>query len=401
MHNLGTVFSFEVIRTLKKTSFWIMALSFPVLFAVIAGIIMLSNQATEDAVKNMEKQQFSGAVLDDSGVISKEMVAALGFTQVTDKSAAVEAVKTGAHDAFFYYPKDLSKGVEVYGKDVGIFNNGRYDAVARMLAEQSVGSSIDANIKTIVGGKLSTRATTFKDGKPTNPAMEMIAPGLFLLLFYFMIAMFGNQAVSSTTEEKENRVIEMLLTTVKARTVIVGKILALIVLALIQAAILIIPALIGYLLLHDKLALPSIDLSTIPLDPARITAAAIIFAASFMLFIGLLVAIGAAVPTVKEAGGAIGAVMMLLFAPLYAASLFFSSPEQPFVQFLTYFPLTAPIPMLLRNAAGTITWPEILIGTGILVISAVFVIRIAVRVFQSGALEYTRKLSFKEIFATK
>jgi ABC-2 type transport system permease protein len=117
-----------------------------------------------------------------------------------------------------------------------------------------------------------------------------------------------------------------------------------------------------------------------------------------MLFIGLLVAIGAAVPTAKEASGAIGAVMLLLFGPLYAASLFISSPDQPLVRFLSYFPLTAPIPLLLRNAAGTITWGEILIGAGILIISAILVIRIAVRVFQHGALEYSRKLSLKEIF---
>lgn len=398
MHNLGTVFSFEVIRTLKKKSFWIMALSLPLLLGVIFGIVFLSNQATEDAVKDMSKQQFNGIVMDESGLISDQMITALGFTRTSDKAAGIESVKSGSKDAFFYFPKDLTKGADVYGTDVGIFNNGRYDAVARLLAEQSVNTSVDTNTKLIIGGKLTVKPYTYKDGVESNPIMQMIAPGFFLVLFYFLIAMFGNQAVTSTTEEKENRVIEMLLTTVKARTVIVGKIFALIVLAFIQGALLITPALIGYLFLHDKLALPSIDLSSIPFDPARITAAIIVFAASFMLFIGLLVAIGAAVPTAKEASGAISAVMILLFGPLYAASLFISAPNQPFVQVLTYFPLTAPIPLLLRNAAGTITWLELLIGASIVIVSAILVVRIAVRVFQHGALEYSRKLSFKEIF---
>ena len=398
MHNLGTVFNFEVIRTLKKKSFWIMALSFPAIFGVIFGIIILSNQATEDAAKKMEKQQFSATVLDESGVVSDDMVSALGFSRTTNKEDAIESVKTNKQEAFFYYPKDLSRGVEVYGQDVGIFNNSRYDAVAKVIAEQSADTKVDANIKTVISGNIPIHSTTYKDGEVSNPFMKMIAPGLFLVLFYFLIAMFGNQAVSSTTEEKENRVIEMLLTTVRARTVIIGKVLALIALALIQAALLILPAIIGYILLREQLALPNIDLSAIPLDPARITAAIVIFGASFMLFIGLLVAIGAAVPTVKEAGGAIGTVMMLLFGPLYAAPLFISSPDQPLVQFLSYFPITSPIPLMLRNAAGTITWVEILIGTGILVVSAIFVIRIAVNVFQRGALEYSRKLGLKEIF---
>ena len=398
MHNLGTIFSFEVVRTLKKKSFWVMALAMPLLIGGVFGIVFLSNQATQDAVEDMEKQQFSATVMDESGLVSDQMIAALGFTRSQDRLAGIENVRNGKQDAFLYYPADLTKGAEVFGKNIGIFDNGRYDAVAKLLIEQSVNASVDANTKTVISGNLSVQPTTFQDGETYDPLMQMIAPGLFLVLFYFLIAMFGNQAVTSTTEEKENRVIEMLLTTVRARTVIIGKLFALIVLALIQAALLITPALIGYLLFHDALSLPALDLSNIPLDPARIGTAFVIFAASFMLFIGLLVAIGAAVPTAKEAGSVIGIVMTALFAPLYAVTLFISSPESGIVQFLSYFPLTAPIPLLLRNAAGTIAWHEVLLGAAILVISAVFVIHIAVRIFQHGALEYSRKLSFKEIF---
>lgn len=398
MHNLRTVFSFEVVRTLKKKTFWIMALSFPVLMGVIFGIAVLSNQATQKALDNMDKQQFSALVLDESGLVNDKLVSALGFNRTTDRTTAVESVRSGKVDAFFYYPKNLSDGVEIYGKDSGIFNNSKYGAVATSLVQRAVDNSVDPNVKLVISGKLTTKQTTYRDGEVYDPVAQMIAPGIFLVLFYFLIAMFGNQAVTSTTEEKENRIIEMLLTTVKARTVIVGKMFALIVLAFIQALLLIVPALVGYLTLHDKISLPSIDLNSIPFDPARIAAAATIFAASFMLFVGLLVTIGAAVPTAKEGSGAIGAVMILLFGPLYAASLFISAPDQPIVKFLSFFPLTAPIPLLLRNAAGTITLPEILLGIAIVAVSAYFVVQLAVRVFARGTLEYSRKLSIKEIF---
>lgn len=401
MHNLRVIFSFEVIRTIKKKTFWIMTLSMPLIFGGVAGIIYLSNTATNDAIKDMGKQHFSAVILDESNLISDGTVEVFGFTRIDDKEDGVEKVRSGNIDAFMYYPQDLTKGVQVFGKDVGIFNNSRYDTVARLLIEQSVDKSVDINTRTIISGTLSIHPTTFRDGDVYDPLAQMIAPGLFLVLFYFLIAMFGNQAVTSTTEEKENRVIEMLLTTVQARTVIVGKILALIVLAIIQATLLVAPIIIGYILLRDTLTLPNINLSNIPLDPARIGTAFVIFSASFMLFIGLLVAIGAAVPTAKEASSTIGIVMLALFGPLYAVSLFISSPETGIVQFLSYFPLTAPIPLLLRNAAGTITWPEILLGTTLLVISAVFVVHIAVRVFKRGALEYSRKLNFREIFGTK
>jgi ABC-2 type transport system permease protein len=124
-----------------------------------------------------------------------------------------------------------------------------------------------------------------------------------------------------------------------------------------------------------------------------------VFAASFMLFTGLLVAIGAAVPTAKEAGGFFGIVMMLIFGPLYALPLFISNPESPFVQALSTIPLTAPIPLLLRNAVGNLTVPEAALSVALLIVTGVVIMVIAVRVFKYGALEYSRKLSLKEIFS--
>ena len=203
--------------------------------------------------------------------------------------------------------------------------------------------------------------------------------------------------LTSTTEEKENRVIEMILTTIEARTLIVGKIISLIILAIVQGLLVVLPVLIGYLFFHDQLKLPSVDLSSLPVDPLRIGIGFLAFASSFMMFTGLLVAIGAAVPTAKEAGSFFGVVMILLFGPLYAVSMFISMPDAPLVKFLSLFPLTSPIPLMLRNAAGS----EAVIGIALLAVSAAIIMAIAVRIFRFGALEYNRKLSAKEIFARK
>ena len=159
--------------------------------------------------------------------------------------------------------------------------------------------------------------------------------------------------------------------------------------------------LIGYLIFHDQLKLPSVDLSSLPVDPQRIAIGFLAFAGSFMLFTGLLVAIGAAVPTAKEANSFFGVVMILLFGPLYAVTMFISMPDAPLVKFLSLFPLTSPIPLMLRNAAGNLGLGEATLGIAILAAAAIIVIAIAVRIFRFGALEYNRKLSAKEIFARK
>jgi ABC-2 type transport system permease protein len=402
MHNLGTVFSFEVTRSLKKKSFWITALAFPIIIAVVFAIIFFSNQATDKAAESTKNQQFSLAVTDESGIIAPQLLAAIHAPVITDKAQGIAKVKQGKIDAYFYYPANVAtQHVQVYAKDVGLFDNSRYQAVAAMLLQQSVAGKVDVDTKAILQNSVSYEAVTYKNGAPYNGFAQLIAPGAFLVLFYILIVMFGNQMLTSTTEEKENRVIEMILTTIKARTLIIGKILSLVVLALVQIGVILVPIVTIYLLFRELLALPNIDLTNIPLDPLRISIGAALFAASFMLFTGLLVAIGAAVPTAKEAGGFFGVVMVFLFGPLYAVSLFISAPDSPLVKLLSFFPFTAPIPLMLRNAVGNLSLPGALLGIAILSVSATIVLAIAIRLFRYGAIEYSKRLSLTTIFHKK
>lgn len=96
-----------------------------------------------------------------------------------------------------------------------------------------------------------------------------------------------------------------------------------------------------------------------------------------------------------------GIVMLLIFGPLYAVTLFVSAPDTPLVRFLSLFPFTAPIPLLLRNAIGNLEAWEVAVALPILFVSAVIMLMLAVRVFRFGALEYSRKVSVREMFSRR
>lgn len=402
MHNLSTVISFEVIRTLKKKTFWITAFSFPVVISLVFAIIFFSNQATEQASLDTKNQKFSLAITDESQLINPSFITQLNGQTITDKQAGIDQVKNGQLDAYFYYPADISKQkVEVYAKDVGLFDNNRYQGTADALLDQSIAANVDSETIAVLKDAVQFDATTYKNGVEYDSVKQLIAPGMFLVLFYILIAMFAGQMLTSTTEEKENRVIEMILTTIKARTLIIGKIVSLIILALIQVIAILIPIILIYVQFGSQLSIPNIDLTNLPLDPVRIGIGAVIFALSFLLFTGLLVAIGAAVPTAKEANGFFGVVMMFIFGPLYAITLFISAPQSPIVTFLSFFPFTAPIPLMLRNAVGNLSYVDASIGIAILAVSAAVVLAIAIRLFRYGALEYSKRLSIKSLFTTK
>lgn len=401
MHNLSTVITFEVIRVLKKKSFWAMVFGFPIMIGAVFGIVFLSNNATRDAADKLKEQTFSIAITDDSHLLSPQITSAF-HAKMTTKEAGIAAVKNGTVDAYFYYPADVSAHhIEIYGKNVGLFENGRYSSVALALLSQSVQNTVSPQIRTVLQNAAASDTTIYRDGRAYDPFKEMILPGIFLVLFYVLMSFFAGQALTSTTEEKENRVIEMILTTIEARTLIIGKIISLIILMLIQGVLVVAPVLIGYLLFRDQLNLPNIDLSGLPVDWARIGIAAVIFILSFAFFTGVLVLIGATMPTAREANQFMGFVMIALYGPLYAVSLFISMPDAPIVRFLSLFPLTSPIPLLMRNAAGNLQPWEIAAGALILLVSSIFVLILAVRVFRFGALEYSRKVSLKEMFARR
>jgi ABC-2 type transport system permease protein len=402
MHNLHTVIRFEVRRMLKKKSFWLAALALPVIFALVGIIIFFANKTTRDVGQQLSSERYSLGITDDSKLLSPTLITAFEATTIANKEEGTSAVKNGQLDAYFYYPSNISdQPVEVYGKEVGLFKNGRYQGVANQLLTQSVASTTNSNVRAVLQDTITYKQITYKDGEVDKGIFKVIAPGLFLVLFYFMIAIFGSQMLTSVIEEKENRVIEMILTTIKATTLIVGKLFALILLAFIQVGIVLLPIILGYFIFKDQLSLPNFSFSDIPLDPAAIVLGAIIFIISFLMYTGILMTIGAAMPTAKEANSFFGAVITFTFAPLYAAPLFISSPESPLVQILSYFPLTSPIPLLLRNAVGNLTLSEALIAIALLILTTIIAIRIGVRIFKYGALEYNRKLSAKEVIGLR
>jgi ABC-2 type transport system permease protein len=144
MHNLATVFSFEVMRTLKKKTFWITALSFPVVIGMVFAIIYFSGQATEQASLDTINQKFNLAITDKSNVIAPQLIDQLKARTIDNKQQGIDDVKSGKLDAYFYYPADLSKNkVEVYAKDVGLFDNSRYRGTAEALLTSSVAAVTD------------------------------------------------------------------------------------------------------------------------------------------------------------------------------------------------------------------------------------------------------------------
>jgi len=393
MYNLRTVIGFEFSRTVRRKSFWVATLAVPMLIGIIFSIEFYSNKKAADTTDL--NQKFTMEVLDESKLIPPALLKAAGALEATSKDAGIQAVKDGTVQVFIYYPAHPSKDqIQVYGSDQGIVKNEQYNTAARNLIEAGVAAGLAPEKVAIIKDSAGTTLTVYKNGQEVDDSINRIlVPAVFPALFIVLIILLANQMLSSTTEEKENRVVELLLTTVSPTALIVGKIVALIAIGALQILVISIPSVVLYLRLHG-----SLDLSKLIYNPTQIIIGVILGVCGFLVFTGMLVAIGASVPTAKEANRFLGFAIIAMIAPVYAMAAIITSPDELIVKVFSFFPLTAPVTLMVRNALGNLSTPEALVGIIIVAVSAVLAIAIAIRSFRFGALQFTRKLTLGELF---
>lgn len=406
MHNLGTVIKFELIRTLKKPTFWIGVLSIPILFIAIGALGYFSEQQAMSQYEEMASDTINFKITDKSGIISPVIIEASGgsLAPESEKQSSIDNVRKGELEAYYFVPENLAESVvEIHGVNTDSTQNGKYRSILQAMLTNSSIETVDPNKIIALNSAYAAESTLYKDGEVYDPASSMIAPGIFLVVFYLVIVLLSNQMLTSTTEEKENRVTEMILTSIKSKTLIIGKIISLIILGLIQILILFIPVIVGFFVAQNYLEIPDISplIASIKWDFWPIFTGALILIAGFMMFTGLLVGISAAVPTTKDANNFFSVVLILLMAPFFVMTAFMSSEPGLVVQILSFFPLTSPISLLLRNTLGTLSVMDGIIGVGILTITSIIAITVAIRVFRYGTISYGSRVSLRQIFPKK
>lgn len=402
-HNLRTVVSFEVTRTLKKKTFWISTLSVPVVLGIIIALVTLSNVSTSNSVDSQKDARLTFSYSDASGYVDPDVATVIGGTETNNRDQAIADVKAGTLDAYFDYPADpVADATRVYGADAGIFENGKYDTIATQVLIASAQAKIgDPALSFLAQGNLRIESTTYERAEISGGINEVIPPLIFLVIFYVVILLLANQMLNSTLEEKESRVTEMILTTLNPTTLILGKVIALFVIGFVQVLVFLLPVAVAFLFFRDSLSLPDLDLAALIFDPGQMIVGALLLIGGFTLFTGTLVAVGAVMPTAKEAGQIFGVLMALIFVPFYAVSLVVSDPSSFIVQVFTYFPYSAPVTAMLRNGFGSLSAIESTVVIAELFILGFIVLRLAVRLFQYGSIEYTKKVSLRTVFARR
>jgi ABC-2 type transport system permease protein len=221
-----------------------------------------------------------------------------------------------------------------------------------------------------------------------------IVPGIFAFLLAFSLNFSASYFVQGLGEEKENRLIEVLLSSVSPRQLLIGKILGLGAAGMVQVAVWLVS-----LPLILSLASTTIGgfFSTIQLPANFVILGIVYFLLGYLFFAVLSAGVGAISTSVREGQQMALVYTLLAFVPLWFSSLLFIFPNSPIWKVLTIFPVTAPIAMMLKLGVTDIPAWELAASIVVLALSVIVVLLLSIKVFRIYLLMYGKRPNLGEI----
>jgi ABC-2 type transport system permease protein len=223
---------------------------------------------------------------------------------------------------------------------------------------------------------------------------NVMIPFIFGLLLALSLQASTVYLVQGLGDEKESRLIEVLLSSVSPRQLLTGKVLGLGAAGLVQVVVW-----LASLPLLLNLASSTIGgfFSAIQLPANFLVLGIVYFILGYSLFAALSAGVGAISPSVREGQQLSMIYAMLVYVPLWFASLMFIFPNSPIWTVLTIFPITAPIAVMLRLGVADIAVWELAASLAVLVLSIILVMFLAIKAFRVYLLMYGKRPSWGEI----
>jgi ABC-2 type transport system permease protein len=366
------------------------------LFSVaFTTIVIVASFVVPMIIFGDEEDPEVGLVVAPAGlaVIIEEQAAAAGvdltMVELADEAAAAAALEAGEVDVLVAVPSDLSAPGSV-----------RFQEEVDPLLLQVVAASVaEARTEALLMGSGLDGAALEEArqppevviSEPPDPDTEsrFIVANVGAILILVGVFGFGFTVLTGVVEEKQSRVVEIVLATVRARDLLMGKVLGIGVLGLVQLAVFVIAALIG-VMVTQRFALPATTPSTIVL-------LTIWFILGYALYATILGALASLASRMEEASN-VSTPVTIVAMVAYFVSVFSvaEDPDGPVAMIATFLPPTAPFAVPLRAALDTIAPWEI--GLAVLTtVAAIWVLfEIGSRIYTGAVLQTTGRMRLRD-----
>lgn len=396
MRSFWLVAKHEYRRMVVRRAFLITTLAIPLGMAALIAVAIFVGITSEN--------NLPVGYVDNAGILDASLQATLPDADeriqvraYPDTESALTALEAEQIQAFFVFPADyrdtLHTDLYYLEKPPGNDVWREFDDFVRL--NLIAGLPDDVQHRLFEGPSITVRDTVSKREFSESSIINVVLP--FIGSTFFMIATVSaaGYMVRVVADEKENRTMEIMITSVTPLQLIGGKALGLLAAALTQLSIYVVATVVAL-----KLATPLVE----PLRQATVPwgylgVMALFFLPSYALISAVMVAIGEAVTDLQQGQQVAGILNLFFMLPLFLTVILFQDPGHPVVVAMTLFPTTAFMTVSLRWGLGTVPLWQLGVSWVLLVATAVFMVWAAARVFRAGMLRYGQPLNLKAAVA--
>jgi ABC-2 type transport system permease protein len=408
----------EFIVTVSRKGYLLVLFGMPLLFGGIIGVSLVSQESLENAVSNSAPT----GVIDQSGLIDFSLGRGLDteaaqktpdpnllakplrgknskIISYTEPDEALRDLKNGRLSVVYLMEKDYLKTGKIacYVAEKGIFSDltpidrGRlYTLIRASLIKNQMDPQI---ARRVLAPGMIRQVKVSKNGleKASNESFkemaEFFGPFSMFLLLTMSIFFSSGYLLQGIAEEKQNRVIEVILSSVRPTELLVGKIMGLGAAGLLQVffyvGLLFLPAITVFALFHVSVS--------------NLLLSVVYFLLGYLLFAGLMAGTGILGNSPQESAQLSAIWTLASVIPMFLLAPISESPNSWLARGLSFFPLTAPVTMLLRVSAAEVPTLDIVISIVVLILGIAAAIRGSAKIFRAAALMYGKRPSLGEI----
>lgn len=424
---IGIIIRREYFERVSKKSFIFTTILMPLFMVVLMIAPALLTIFNTPELKRI-------AVIDDSGIIAPTLKDGEGVEFISINEPLDAAKANDSIDGILVINKDIltsPTGASLYTHDA-----------SSMMIEQNITNQIEKtiednrlrnynieNLDQIINDvtadiSLSTYRIDENEDSSSSSFLSYIIGMIMSLLLYMFLLLYGQLVMTSIIEEKNNRVLEIMVSSIKPGQLMMGKILGIGLVALTQVLIwagimvtmsaVVMPAILPTEIMGEVAAFNtgSFDVAAANNDIEMIQALAIIgnvgyvieifiylilfLIGGFLFYAAINAAIGSAVDNIQDASQLQSVVVVPIILGLVMSMSVVSDPNSTLATILSFIPFTAPMTMMTRIPFGIPTW-EIITSIIILYLSFIGMVWLSAKIYRVGIFMYGKKPSIKEL----
>lgn len=428
MNNTWTITKREYLTRVKKKSFILMTLLTPLLIAAFYGVIIWVSMS-----QSTSTEELNLVIVDPTNIFEAEIeepddINFLFETQFT----TLDLAQNDSLDGLITVPSnfEIADKLDIKYESEGslsVNNKSRIERAFKEVLREKKLKQVGVSQSTIDSLYTSVSINQFKveeDGttKKSNIGINTLLGTAFAFMIYMFIFLYGVQVMKGVIEEKTNRIVELIISTVKPFQLMMGKVIGIALVGLTQLLIwvLLTSVLTGVIGAIVGLNMTDMDaLQTASNDPAlqnlnadvlenvtallnlplaKIFAVFLFFFLAGYLFYGaLFAAIGSAVDSETDTQQFMLPITLpLVFSFAISFSIVVGDPNGTLATWMSIVPISSPIVMMVRMPFDPPTW-QILLSMGVMILSIIGVIWLAGRIYRTGILMYGKKPTYKEL----